>query len=494
MEDIIISMKNVCKEFPGVKALQNVSLDIFRGEIHGLVGENGAGKSTFIKIIGGAYSLTSGEMYMNDEKLVFNAPLEAQKKGISVVHQELKLVDSLSVMENIYLGRWPKTKTGTVDWQRLKDDAKKIIDAIGASLDPEELIGNLTVAQMQIVEICKVLSTNAQFIIMDEPSAVLTPSEMDTLYSIIKKLKADGITILYISHRLEEIFDLCDRVTVLRDGMKIDTMKVSEVSKADLIEKMVGHELGMEHPKETVPIGETVLSVRNLCSGDFLKNISFDLHKGEILGFAGLVGAGRTEVARALFGADKGATGEIMLKGKPYTPSNVPHAIKSGIGLVSEDRKREGLVLNLSVKKNLSLVNMKTILKNGIISEQKEFELAEKYINELKIMTPSDEQEVTYLSGGNQQKVVIGKWLNTDSDVFMVDEPTRGIDIGAKKEIYSIMTDLVKQGKAILMISSEMPELLGMCDRIVVMHEGKITGCLSREEATQEKLLELAIQ
>jgi len=494
MEDIILSMKNVCKEFPGVKALQDVSLDIIRGEIHGLVGENGAGKSTFIKIIGGSYSLSSGEMYLNGEQLSFSAPLEAQKKGISVVHQELKLVDSLTVMENIYLGRWPKMKAGVIDWEKLKEDAKKLIESIGTTLDPEELVGNLTVAQMQIVEICKVLSTNAKFIIMDEPSAVLTPSEMDTLYSIIKKLKVDGITIMYISHRLEEIFDLCDRVTVLRDGKKIDTLAVSEVSKADLIKKMVGHELGMEHPKEVVPIGEVVLSVNNLCRGNVLKGISFELHRGEILGFAGLVGAGRTEVARAIFGADKGVTGEVTLKGQNYNPSTVPNAIKRGIGLISEDRKREGLVLNLSVQKNLSLVNMKTVLKCGFISEQKEEELADKYIRELKIMTPSAEQEVTYLSGGNQQKVVIGKWLNTNSEILMLDEPTRGIDIGAKKEIYNIMTDLVKQGKAILMISSEMPELLGMCDRIIVMHEGKITGCLDRTEATQEKLLELAIQ
>lgn len=494
MDDMIISIRQVSKSFPGVQALQDINLDIRRGEIHGLVGENGAGKSTLIKILGGVYTATTGEVHMNGKKLELKSPLDAQKAGISIVHQELKLVDALTVMENIYLGRWPKTPMKTVDWPKLKEDAKALVDRLGVSLDVEELVGNLTVAQKQIVEICKVLSTNATFIVMDEPSAVLTPSEMDTLYEIIHKLKDDGITILYISHRLEEIFALCDHVTVLRDGQMVDTFRACDVDRAQLIHMMVGRELGIEYPKEKVEIGGVILSVKNLNRPGVLHDISFELHKGEILGFAGLVGAGRTEVARAIMGADKGATGEITLKGEPYHVGVVSNAIRKGIGLVSEDRKKEGLVLNMSIKHNLSLVNMKSVLKKGFFSEKLEEELAEKYIGELNIVTPSAEQETIYLSGGNQQKVVIGKWLNANCDVLIVDEPTRGIDVGAKKEIYHIMCDLVKSGKAIIMISSEMPELLGMCDRILVMHEGRITGGLSAEEATQDKLMTLAIQ
>ena len=355
-------------------------------------------------------------------------------------------------------------------------------------------MGRLSIAQRQIVEICKVLSTHAKLIVMDEPSAVLTPSEMDTLYGIIRKLKADGITILYISHRLEEIFALCDNVTVLRDGRKIATVPANSLNRNALIHMMVGRELGIEYPKERVEIGEVVLSVRGLGRPGALHDVSFDLHRGEILGFAGLVGAGRTEVARAIMGADKGATGEIALRGAPYEISDVPSAIRKGIGLISEDRKREGLVLNLSIKHNISMVNMRSAQRHGVFHEQTEHALAERYIRELNIVTPSAEQETVYLSGGNQQKVVIGKWLNADSDVLIVDEPTRGIDVGAKKEIYGIMSNLAKQGKAILMISSEMPELLGMCDRIVVMHNGRITGEVLAAEATQDRLMELAIQ
>jgi len=494
MEDIILDIRGISKSFPGVKALQNIDMQIIRAEVHGLVGENGAGKSTLIKVLSGSYTATSGEVYMNGEKLAVKSPLDAQNIGISVVHQELKLVDSLSVMENIYLGRWPKTRSKAVDWKKLRADAARLIGELDVELDPESIVGRLSIAQRQIVEICKVLSTHAKLIVMDEPSAVLTPSEMDTLYGIIRKLKADGITILYISHRLEEIFALCDNVTVLRDGRKIATVPANSLNRNALIHMMVGRELGIEYPKERVEIGEVVLSVRGLGRPGALHDVSFDLHRGEILGFAGLVGAGRTEVARAIMGADKGATGEIALRGAPYEISDVPSAIRKGIGLISEDRKREGLVLNLSIKHNISMVNMRSAQRHGVFHEQTEHALAERYIRELNIVTPSAEQETVYLSGGNQQKVVIGKWLNADSDVLIVDEPTRGIDVGAKKEIYGIMSNLAKQGKAILMISSEMPELLGMCDRIVVMHNGRITGEVLAAEATQDRLMELAIQ
>ena len=494
MDDTIISVRGISKSFPGVQALKDVSFDILRGEIHGLVGENGAGKSTLIKILCGAYTATEGSVWMDGKELSIRSPLDAQNAGISVVHQELKLVDSLTVMENIFIGRWPRTAIGSVNWKALRRQAAELIDELGVSLDPEENVGKLTVAQKQIVEICKVLSTNAKFIVMDEPSAVLTPSEMDTLYAIIRKLKASGITILYISHRLEEIFSLCDHVTIFRDGQKIKTVPAADVSREELIHMMVGRELGIEYPKEKIEIGETILSVRNLNRPNVLRDINFDLHRGEILGFAGLVGAGRTEVARAIMGADKNVSGDITLRGEKYAITDVPHAIKMGIGLVSEDRKKEGLVLNLGIKYNISMVNMHSILKNGALNANLEEELAQKYIHDLNIVAPSSEQEAIYLSGGNQQKVVIAKWLNANCDVLILDEPTRGIDVGAKKEIYHIIGELAKNGKAIIMISSEMPELLGMCDRIIVMHNGRITGTVDIADATQDVLMELAIQ
>ena len=493
MDDTIISVRGISKSFPGVQALKDVSFDILRGEIHGLVGENGAGKSTLIKILCGAYTATEGSVWMNGKELSIRSPLDAQNAGISAVHQELKLVDSLTVMENIFIGRWPRTAIGSVNWKALRRQAAELIDELGVSLDPEENVGKLTVAQKQIVEICKVLSTNAKFIVMDEPSAVLTPSEMDTLYAIIRKLKASGITILYISHRLEEIFSLCDHVTIFRDGQKIKTVLAADVTREELIHMMVGRELGIEYPKEKIEIGETILSVRNLNRPNVLRDINFDLHRGEILGFAGLVGAGRTEVARAIMGADKNVSGDITLRGEKYAITDVPHAIKMGIGLVSEDRKKEGLVLNLGIKYNISMVNMHSILKNGALNANLEEELAQKYIHDLNIVAPSSEQEAIYLSGGNQQKVVIAKWLNANCDVLILDEPTRGIDVGAKKEIYHIIGELAKNGKAIIMISSEMPELLGMCDRIIVMHNGRITGTVDIADATQDVLMELAI-
>ena len=493
MDDTIISVRGISKSFPGVQALKGVSFDILRGEIHGLVGENGAGKSTLIKILCGAYTATEGSVWMNGKELSIRSPLDAQNAGISVVHQELKLVDSLTVMENIFIGRWPRTAIGSVNWKALRRQAADLIDELGVSLDPEENVGKLTVAQKQIVEICKVLSTNAKFIVMDEPSAVLTPSEMDTLYAIIRKLKTSGITILYISHRLEEIFSLCDHVTIFRDGQKIKTVPAADVTREELIHMMVGRELGIEYPKEKIKIGETILSVRNLNRPNVLHDINFDLHRGEILGFAGLIGAGRTEVARAIMGADKNVSGDITLRGEKYAITDVPHAIKMGIGLVSEDRKKEGLVLNLGIKYNISMVNMHRILKNGALNANLEEELAQKYIHDLNIVAPSSEQEAIYLSGGNQQKVVIAKWLNANCDVLILDEPTRGIDVGAKKEIYHIIGELAKNGKAIIMISSEMPELLGMCDRIIVMHNGRITGTVDIADATQDVLMELAI-
>ncbi|NLJ40070.1 MAG: sugar ABC transporter ATP-binding protein [Clostridiales bacterium] len=492
MAEYALRINNISKSFPGVKALDDVSFDIKKGELHGLVGENGAGKSTLIKILSGVYSTDLGSFELNGVPVTVDTPLEAQQLGISVVHQELKLVESLTVKENIFLGRPFKGKMG-IDWQKLRDEAVNLINRLNISLDPDELVSNLSVAQKQIVEICKALSYNADIIIMDEPSATLTEKELETLFSILHELKAQNITIIYISHRLEEIFKLADTVTILRDGKHIDTLPVNQVDREKLISLMVGRTLGMEYPKRKVEIGEPVLEVKNLNRKGVLHDVSFTLHRGEILGFAGLVGAGRTEVARAIFGADRGVTGEILLNGKTYSPKNVSFAVSNGIGLIPEDRKEQGLVLDMMVKENISMANFKSIMSSVFLMPKKEESIAHKFIDALHIATPDAERQVKYLSGGNQQKVVIGKWLNAESDILIIDEPTRGIDVGAKAEIYSLMCDLAEEGKAIIMISSDMPELLGVCDRIMVMHDGRITGELMAEEATQEKILEYAI-
>ena len=494
MEDYILKLDGISKSFPGVKALQNVSFQVRRGDIHGLVGENGAGKSTLIKILCGVYTADGGQVTFKGARLSPKNPLDAQMQGISVVHQELKLVESLTVMENIFLGRPPVGKAGLVSWKTMRKKAVELLKSLNVRLDPEEQVSRLSVAQKQIVEICKALSFQAELIIMDEPSATLTENELNTLFEIMEKLKRDGITIVYISHRLEEIFRLCDTVTVLRDGMQISTLSVAEVTREKLISLMVGRELGMEYPKTKAELGDVMLSVRNLNRGKVLHDISFQVRRGEIVGFAGLVGAGRTEVARAIMGAARGATGELTLNGKPYQSKNVHSAIAHGLGLVTEDRNKQGLILNMSVRENLSMVGIDKVLSGPWLSMRKERALARKYIEALKIATPGEEQRVENLSGGNQQKVVIGKWLNADCDVLIVDEPTRGIDVGAKAEIYKLLCKLAAEGKAIIMISSDMPELLGVCDRILVMHDGRITGELPIGEATQSRILELAIQ
>ena len=491
--EYILKVEGISKGFPGVQALKDVRFNVRRGEIHALVGENGAGKSTLIKILCGVYTADEGWVLFNGEELACKNPLDAQNRGISVVHQELKLVETLSVMENIFLGRPRRNRLGLVDWKQMKKDAAALLESLNVQLDPEETVAHLSVAQKQIVEICKALSFKAELIIMDEPSATLTERELETLFDIMEKLRAKGMAIIYISHRMEEIFRLADTVTVLRDGCCIETLPVEKVTRELLIQLMVGRELGMEYPKEKAEIGECVLEVNGLSRGSVLHDVSFTLRRGEILGFAGLVGAGRTEVARAIMGADGAVRGEIKLFGKPFHVSSVSHAIKSGLGFVTEDRKKQGLVLDMTVAENLTLVNLAPVLRGGVRSERLEKQIARKFVELLHIATPGVYQKAVNLSGGNQQKVVIGKWLNADSEILIVDEPTRGIDVGAKAEIYKILCQLAQQGKAVIMISSDMPELLGVCDRILVMHDGRITGELSREEATQNRIMELAI-
>ncbi|MDD3840815.1 MAG: sugar ABC transporter ATP-binding protein [Clostridia bacterium] len=492
----LLRIKNISKYFPGVKALDGVSFDVRKGDIHALVGENGAGKSTLIKILSGVYSADKGSFDFKGKEVNVNSPLEAQMLGMSVVHQELKLVETLTVAENIFLGRPPVNKNNKivqlVNWRKLYKEAQQLLDQLNVKIDMNATVNKLSVAQQQIVEICKALSFNAELIIMDEPSATLTEKELDILFNILKMLKEKGVTIIYISHRLEEVFELADRVTVLRDGMHIKTADVKDVDRKALISSMVGRELENEYPKQAVEITDTLLEVKNLNRTGVLENINFQLKKGEILGIAGLVGAGRTELARTIFGADKKSSGEIYIRGKKVEINDVTDAIEKKIGLVPEDRKLHGLVLGMSVKQNTSLVGIDKILKNGIINDSLEKKLALDYIDKLRIVTPDEERVVKNLSGGNQQKVVLAKWLAVDSDILIFDEPTRGIDVGAKAEIYRLICNLASEGKGIIMISSELPELIGMCDRILVMHDGRITGEVDRDSFSQEIIMEYA--
>ena len=485
----ILTLKNITKEFPGVKALDDVTINIERGTIHGLVGENGAGKSTLIKVLAGIYQPNKGEIILDGKPCRFNSPIEARRAGISVVHQEIKLAEPLSVAENMFLGN-VQLKNGLVDWKGMRRRAQEIVEDLGMDIDINAQVSSLTVAKKQIVEIMHAINNNSRILIMDEPSAVLTDRELEVMFRIVKQLRDKGITIIYISHRLDEIFGLCSNVSVLRDGRHIDTIPVASVDRQGLINMMVGREMGQEYPKEVGNVGGTILEVKNLSRG-ILQDISFEVKSGEVFGISGLVGAGRTELARAILGIDKPESGEVYVRGKKVHYRTFADAIRDGLGLIPEERKLQGLVQIMSVKRNTTLVNMKRVLRAGVISSSLEEKLSKEYANKLHVVTPSMETEVQYLSGGNQQKVVIAKWLFQNSEILFLDEPTRGIDVGAKAEIYRLINRMAKEGKTIIMISSEMPELLGMCDRIMVMHEGHKMGELNAAEATQAKIMAL---
>ena len=485
----ILTLKNITKEFPGVKALDDVTINIERGTIHGLVGENGAGKSTLIKILAGIYQPNKGEIILDGKPCRFNSPIEARRAGISVVHQEIKLAEPLSVAENMFLGN-VQLKNGLVDWKGMRRRAREIVEDLGMDIDINAQVSSLTVAKKQIVEIMHAINNNSRILIMDEPSAVLTDRELEVMFRIVKQLRDEGITIIYISHRLDEIFGLCSNVSVLRDGRHIDTIPVASIDRQGLINMMVGREMGQEYPKEVGNVGGTILEVKNLSRG-ILQDISFEVKSGEVFGISGLVGAGRTELARAILGIDKPESGEVYVRGKKVHYRTFADAIRDGLGLIPEDRKLQGLVQIMSVKRNTTLVNMKRVLRAGVISSSLEETLSKEYADKLHVVTPSMETEVQYLSGGNQQKVVIAKWLFQNSEILFLDEPTRGIDVGAKAEIYRLINRMAKEGKTIIMISSEMPELLGMCDRIMVMHEGHKMGELNAAEATQAKIMAL---
>ncbi|WP_432203920.1 sugar ABC transporter ATP-binding protein [Thermoanaerobacter uzonensis] len=493
MEEKIIVMEGISKYFPGVQALKKCYFDLRRGEVHALVGENGAGKSTLMKVLAGIYKKDDGKIVYRGKEVDFSNSREAQKSGIVIIHQELNLIPHLTVAENIFIGQEP-SKGIFINQDIINRKAKELLESLHVNISPETKVMELSVAQQQMVEIAKALSYNFEVIIMDEPTAALSKHEIEELFRVIKNLKSKNKGIIYVSHRLEEIFAIADRVTVMRDGQYISTLNTKEVSKDEIIRLMVGRVI-YEQPKTMSTVAEdspVVLEVKNLTS-KVVKNVSFTLRKGEILGFAGLVGAGRTEVARLIVGADKKYKGEIYLKGKKIEINNPEDAVKNGIGYLPEDRKQHGLVIGLSVKENITLPSLDNYVEKGFINFKKEKEVVETYINKLNIKTPSLKTIVKNLSGGNQQKVVIAKWLAKECDVLIFDEPTRGIDVGAKSEIYKLINELAKEGKSIIMISSELPEILRMSDRIVVMCEGEITKILAIEEADQEIILKYAM-
>ncbi len=493
MSEFVLEMKKIVKRFPGVLAVNKGHLDLRAGEVHCLVGENGAGKSTLMKILAGAQPMDSGEILLSGEPIHIHSPHHAQQLGVSMIYQEFNLSPYLSVAENIFLGREPRLgPTPFINWSRMYGDAREILGRIRVNLDVRKPVNECSVAQQQMVEIAKALSFNSKIIVMDEPSATLTEHELDALFELIRGLKQQGIGMIYISHRLEEIFEIGDRVTVMRDGEYIGTNNVSEMTRDKIIHMMVGRELTEEFPKESFQLGEEQFRVEKIAREGAFKDVSFCLNAGEIVGLTGLVGAGRTEVARAIFGADRLDAGQIYLQGRPVRVRSPQDAIRQGIGLLTEDRKNQGLVLGMTVRENTTLANLASLVKFMFVNRSREREVTQGYIAELRIKTPSIEQVVQNLSGGNQQKVVLAKWLFTKSRVLIFDEPTRGIDVGAKVEIYRLMNELVREGVCVLMISSELPEVLGMCDRILVMHEGRLAGELAHEDATQEQIMQLA--
>jgi ribose transport system ATP-binding protein len=491
----ILKVKDVTKRFPGVTALNRVRFDLKRGEVHALVGENGAGKSTLIKILAGLYPPDEGEMWLNGKRFTPQSPKDSQEMGISVIHQELHLVPGLDAVENIFMGRQPvKNKLKFINWKEMRQNTQALVNQLGIDLELNVPVGRLSVAHQQMVEIAKALSYESQIIIMDEPTSTLTDEEIQGLFRIIKTLRDTGVSIIYISHRLNEIKEITDRVTVLRDGQYIGTKNVMDTTIDEVIHMMVGRNIQEKFPRIRGKRGREKLRVENLSRGKHLRNISFSVHEGEVLGIAGLVGAGRTETARAIVGADTIDQGSIYLDGRKIQIDSPIDAVSYGIGLIPEDRKNHGLVSVMAVKGNITLPILSSFCgRLGFVDSLREGEEVTSLVSTLDIRTPSIDRAVKNLSGGNQQKVVLAKWFAKQCDVLIFDEPTRGIDVGAKIEIYNLINELTKQGKAVIMISSEMPEILGMSDRIIVMHDGQIIGEMQVEEASQEKIMGLII-
>ena len=495
MSETFLQMSHITKRFPGVLALSNVDFALRKGEVHALLGENGAGKSTLMKILSGVYQPDEGDIIFEGQSVSFANPLSAQSAGITIIHQEFNLFPELTVEENIFIGReFCKNNRWRLDEKQQRQAAIDILQKLNLNISPETLVADLTVAQQQMVEIAKAISVNAKILIMDEPTAALTETEIDSLFQVTRLLKEQGTGIVYISHRLEELALIADRATVMRDGQFIATVDYDAVKISDLIAMMVGRDLGNIYPRrEPQPQRKPVLEVSGLTRKGVLNNIDFTLYQGEILGFAGLMGAGRTELARAIFGADPIDGGTLKLNGKVTVIKDIPDAIQQGISYLTEDRKKEGLALGLSVERNIMLGNYPEYSdRYGNVDSKRCQKTSEEQVKALRIKTPHLEQAALNLSGGNQQKIIIARWVCKDTDILIFDEPTRGIDVGAKLEIYELMNRLVAKGKSIIMISSELPEVLGMCDRILVMRNGRITGELASDDATQEKIMQYA--
>jgi ABC-type sugar transport system ATPase subunit len=501
MSEFILEMRNITKEFPGVKALENVTFQVRTGEVHALVGENGAGKSTLMKVLSGVYPYGSysGDIVLDGKVQRFGTIRESEHAGIAIIFQELALVKQMTIAENIFLGTELERTRGVIDWNKTYRETARVLAEVGLDLNPATRVGDLGVGSQQLVEIAKALAKKARLLILDEPTAALTETEADNLLGILESLKKKGVTCIYISHRLREVSHIADRITVLRDGRTILTDDASAMPEERIVKTMVGRELTNMYPRRPHQAGEVVLEVKRWTvespvTGDVVcDDVSFQVRKGEILGFAGLMGAGRTELVTSIFGSwGKRTGGELWLAGRKVEIGDANQAIKAGLALVSEDRKRYGLVLGMDIKQNSTLASLARIARLGVINKNEEIKVSGQYARELRTKTPSLEQKVGNLSGGNQQKVVLAKWLLTKPKVLFLDEPTRGIDVGAKVEIYNIMNDLVDQGVCVVMISSELPEVLGMSDRILVIHEGRMTGNLSHDEATQEKVMHYA--
>ena len=489
-------MKNICKSFPGVKALQHVDFQLKSGEIHALLGENGAGKSTLIKVLGGIYIPEEGQIFIDGSEVAITGVNAARDNGISIIHQELVLVPHMTVAENIFLGREPMGKFG-VDFRKMEKDAQVMLDQFDPGIRAETQVGDLSIAQQQMVEIVKAISINCRILVMDEPTSSISDREVAHLFEIMRNLARSGVGIIYISHKMSELSEVCDRVTVLRDGMYVGTREVCTTPRDELITMMVGRELDQYYTRDHVKSAEVVLKCVNINDNkkkhQRVKDVSFEVHKGEIVGFAGLVGAGRSETMHCVFGLTHGATGEIYLDGKRVKIKDPVEAMKNGIAMIPENRKVEGLYHLQSVRFNSTIEVLEQFINRLRVNSKKEAAIAQEFIDKMHTKTPSQEQAVSHLSGGNQQKVMIGRWLATDPHILILDEPTRGVDVGAKAEIYEIMNELTKHGVSIIMISSELPEIINMSDRVYVMCDGRLTGCISYDEdLSQEAIMKLA--
>jgi ribose transport system ATP-binding protein len=492
--EVILEVENVSKSFPGVKALDNVSFNLRKGEVHALVGENGAGKSTLMKILSGIYQADSGVIRYKGKGINFTNVNDASKAGIRIIYQELNLIPHLSVAANIYIGREPITKYGTLDEKKMNIQAAEVLNRLNIHMDPKTILNKLPVSKQQMVEIAKAISIDSELLIMDEPTSALTESEIDELFHVIHSLRDRGVAIIYISHRLEELKHIVDRITIFRDGLSISTDPYESINMETIVNRMVGRKLeNLFPPKVNTPTTEKILEVRNLTRGNVFQNISFDLYQGEILGISGLMGAGRTELVRAIFGADPIDSGDVLMNGKKLSLSSPDEAIKAGIAYLSENRKEDGLAIKMKLTENITMANVQNVSSRlGVLVEKKEMEAAQHYVEELIIKTPKLSQIVNNLSGGNQQKVVLGKWLFCNSKILIFDEPTRGIDVGTKYAIYALIGTLASKGIGVIMISSELPEILGLTDRVLVLHEGNLAATLTTSKTTQEEILHYA--